>query len=153
MHALLRCWTMIPSQMFLYRGEKHSNRCFLKKRTSWFTIQSTKQLLPDLFSTLSYSSHSGQHLNTTYNPSLSPPFSPSHPYNFPFTKFAVISLPVILVVAHNVGKSNVLENVSAYPNGNMGGIQPLAYSSAKHALSILYCLTSPRCRWCTEPTG
>jgi hypothetical protein len=65
-------------------------------------------------------------------------------YSFPLAKFEIISLPVTQVVLHNVGKSKVLVKVSAYPNPNMGGIQPLAYSSAKHASSILYCLTVPR---------
>lgn len=68
------------------------------------------------------------------------------PHNFPFHKFPIISLPVTLVVAHSVGKSNVLLKVSAYPKNSIGGIQPRAYSSAKHASRILYCLTSPRLR-------
>lgn len=74
-------------------------------------------------------------------------------YNLNFIKLPIISRPVTLVVAHSVGKSSVDENVSAYPKNSIGGIQPRAYSSAKHEDSILYCLTSPRRRWCTEPAG
>lgn len=69
------------------------------------------------------------------------------------SKLEIISRPVIRVVAHNVGKSRVLEKVSAYPKNSIGGIQPRAYSSAKHDESILYCLTWPRGRWCTVPAG
>jgi hypothetical protein len=83
---------------------------------------------------------------------VSAPQTPSL-YNFPAIKFPSISRPVTLVVAHNVGKSSVDEKVSAYPKNSIGGIQPRAYSSAKHAESILYCLTSPRRKWCTEPAG
>ena len=67
-------------------------------------------------------------------------------YNFPRAKFETISLPVTQVILHRVGKSNVLVNPSAKPKPNMGGIHPLAYSSAKQALSILYCFTVPRWR-------
>lgn len=74
-------------------------------------------------------------------------------YSFICNKFLIISRPVIREVAHNVGKSRVLEKVSAYPKNSMGGIHPRAYSSAKHDSSILYCLTSPRRRWCTVPCG
>jgi hypothetical protein len=79
--------------------------------------------------------------------------SPPLLYNLNLIKFPIISRPVTLVVAHSVGKSSVDENVSAYPKNSIGGIQPRAYSSAKHAESILYCLTSPRRKWCTEPAG
>jgi hypothetical protein len=74
-------------------------------------------------------------------------------YSLPLARFKTISLPVTQVVLHSVGKSRVLVRVSAYPKPSMGGIQPLAYSRAKHALSILYCLTVPRRRWCTLPWG
>lgn len=63
----------------------------------------------------------------------------------------MISLPVILVVAHIVGMSSVLVSASAYPKNILGGIQPRAYSSAKHEPSMRYCLASPRRRWCTDP--
>jgi len=85
-------------------------------------------------------------------PPLPPPPFP-FPYNLPLNKFPTISRPVTLVVAHSVGKSSVDDSVSAYPKNSIGGIQPRAYSSAKHAASILYCLTSPRRKWCTEPAG
>jgi hypothetical protein len=75
------------------------------------------------------------------------------PHNLNFIKLPIISLPVTLVVAHSVGKSRVDEKVSAYPKKSIGGIQPRAYSRAKQEESILYCLTSPRRRWCTEPAG
>lgn len=82
-----------------------------------------------------------------------PIISPSIVYILPLSRFEIISRPVILDVAHRVGKSRVLEKVSAYPKKSIGGIQPRAYSRAKHDSSILYCLTSPRRRWCTLPWG
>ncbi|CCF34350.1 hypothetical protein CH063_06368 [Colletotrichum higginsianum] len=57
------------------------------------------------------------------------------------------------VVFQRVGKSRVLDRPSAKPKKSMGGIQPRAYSRAKQPSSILYCLTSPRCRWWTLPWG
>jgi len=69
-----------------------------------------------------------------------------HDQSFPWSRLLIISRPVIRVVAQSVGKSRVLVKVSAYPKPSIGGIQPRAYSSAKHDASILYCLTSPRCR-------
>jgi hypothetical protein len=65
-------------------------------------------------------------------------------YIFALAKFKTISLPVTQTVLHSVGKSKVLDSPSAKPKNNIGGIHPLAYSSAKQASSILYCLTVPR---------
>jgi hypothetical protein len=93
-------------------------------------------------------------------------------YIFPYKRFLIISLAVILTVWYRVEPSSVDVRESANPNGNIRGIQPMgawhqyeykrsqegyhpptAYSSAKQPRCILYCLTSPRRRWCTEPAG
>lgn len=62
---------------------------------------------------------------------------------FPSIKFPTISRPVLTVIRHTVPQSNVLVSASAYPNASIPGIQPRAYSSAKQASRMEYCLTSP----------
>ena len=39
-------------------------------------------------------------------------------------RLPIISRPVTYVVVHKVPKSSVEKNVSAYPKGSIGGIQP-----------------------------
>ena len=46
-------------------------------------------------------------------------------YIFPYKRFLVISLAVILTVSYRVGPSSVDVKVSANPNGNIRGIQPM----------------------------
>jgi hypothetical protein len=85
--------------------------------------------------------------------SLGIPFIHTPIYSLNLARFDNISRAVTQVILHSVGKSKVLVKPSAKPKPSMGGIQPRAYSRAKQAASILYCLTVPRSRWCTLPWG
>jgi hypothetical protein len=48
-------------------------------------------------------------------------------YIFPYKRFLIISLAVILTVWYRVGPSNVDVRVSANPNGSISGIQPMEH--------------------------
>lgn len=57
--------------------------------------------------------------------SASPACEHSILYIFPYKRFLIISLAVILTVWYRVGPSNVDVRESANPNGNIRGIQPV----------------------------
>lgn len=82
------------------------------------------------------------------------PYTLTHPvprYSADISSSRSMPTADTVTVCHTVTKSNVLEKLSASPNGIMEAMFPRAYSRAHAASGILYCFAVPLGRKCWSP--